>query len=116
MGGGGGIQAGSSATKALGGGGVRFGLVRDLEDDLGGGGGGGSDICAGTTEYRSIWPRGAAEAVIDSFSKSRSGSLVGLGIAGILGTGGGVSTPQLTGLRLISVVSESLAVAGAKKL
>lgn len=67
-----GVQAGSSAMKVFcacdgGGGGVGLDL-----DDFGGGGGGGSDAGGDSIEYLSIWPRGAAEAVMESFSDSGS--------------------------------------------
>lgn len=119
-----GVQAGSSARKVFdAGGGGGGGVSLDL-DDLGGGGGGGSDAGGDNMEYLSIWPRGAADAVMESFSFSGSGSVslvtaagvLNVDEAGILGVGGTVSTPQLTGLRLISVFAESFAVAGAKKL
>lgn len=83
---------------------------------MGGRGGAGNWVATGIIEYLSIWPNGAAEAVRDNFSLSNSISGVGVKDRGILGTAGDAGAPQLTGLRLISVCSESFAVAGAKKL
>lgn len=117
-----GMLAGSSATKDLGSGtgvctdeGNGGVLGNDLGDDFGGGGGAGSEISAAIIEKRSIWPRGAAEAVIDNFSLSQSLLVTGYFLE-ITGTGGTAGAPQFTGFRLISVSLESLAVAGAKKL
>ena len=64
-------------------------------------------VAPGNTEYCSIWPIGAAVAVIDIFSESGEPSTA---------LAFGFSTPQFTGFRLISAVPPSFAVAGAKKL
>lgn len=60
---------------------------------------------ASNIEYRSIWPIGAAVAVIGTFSEVSASSAAF-----------GFSTPQFTGFRLISFPSPSFAVAGTKKL
>jgi len=67
-----------------------------------------ADAAAGNTEYRSIWPIGAAVAVIEIFSEPESASASAFA--------SGVSTPQFTGFRLISLPCPSFAVAGTKKL
>lgn len=116
-----GTEAGSSATKLPEvGTGKYVGLISGsgfvAGDGLGGRGGAGNCVATGIIEYLSIWPKGAAEAVRDSFSLSDSSSVAWEKDRGILGTAGDAGAPQLTGLRLISVCSESFAVAGAKKL